>query len=260
MLSTSLKPVPRRIFESLVQVSLQGHLLSKKTPGSHLASTNPDRLLRCVSMPEVIGNPTSQARKLDHAWYIRVHCPDICSVAHQSKDISDGIKTRYPIISESSVTSTQTNRSSGFKYECYSSLLHRVGYGDVETGKGSILGANDVQPARRTAAAVYYRVRWQRVPFVICMATNLTIKMLFSTLSNAVLPPIWTALCRHLRTDQFLLMSRLGLGKMQIFCTLRLVRNRLGHSGLKAMRLADPQPPFTCLVLSSHNGCSTSVT
>jgi putative transposase len=178
----------------------------------------------------------------DYAWYNQLNLQGIFFVTRLRKNACYRVTARRKVIKSKGLTSDQTIELTGSKAGNCPIPLRRIGYKDSETGKQYYFLTNNFKLAAATIAETY-KARWQIELFFKWIKQNLKIKRFLGTSRNAVMTPIWIAICVYLLLAYLKFSSRFGQSLQQFLRLLQL--NLFERRDLQKLFSGDPPEPDT---------------
>ena len=144
-------------------------------------------------------------------------------MTHIRKNAIRRVESRCPIDHSTGLTSDQTVTLTGIKAQKIGlPTLRRVGYRDPETGHHYEFLTINYKLSANTIAAIY-KQRWQVELFFKWIEQNLKIKAFLGNNENAVMTPIWIALCTCLLLAYLKFSAKLGWSLQKMLRLVQLI-------------------------------------
>ncbi len=175
---------------------------------------------------------------IDYQFLFRLTQDGVYFVTRQKVNAKVKVTARFAVDWQRGITSDHNVLLLGQKGTAYPTVLRRVGYRDLETGKHYVFWTNAFHLAAATIAAIY-KERWQIELFFKAIKQNLKIKTFLGTSENAVMTQIWVALITYLMLAFLRFQAGLGISFQQM---LRLLQINL-FDRRNLVDLCHPQQP-----------------
>lgn len=176
----------------------------------------------------------------DDTWFNALNDKGIFFVTRQKRNASYRVIERCDVLKSRGLTCDQTILITGTKAKTCPIPLRRIGFRDPESGKHYVFLTNNFRLAAKTIADIY-KARWQIELFFKCIKQNLKIKSFVGTSKNAVLTPIWIAMCAYLRLAWIKFSHCIDRSIQQMIRLLQL--NLFERRDLLSLWRGDPPDP-----------------
>ena len=158
---------------------------------------------------------------IDYQFLFRLTQDGVYFVTRQKVNAKVKVRARFAVDWQRGITSDHNVVLLGQKGTAYPTVLRRVGYRDLETGKHYVFWTNAFHLAAATIAAIY-KERWQIELFFKAIKQHLKIKTFLGTSENAVMTQIWVALITYLMLAFLRFQAGLGISFQQMLRLLQI--------------------------------------